>query len=94
MGQNKTTFFNIEDNCMAFDIAIALYTWLSEWHGGMRSDEYAAMSTMISVYKLGGNISLDEMSEMYYNDISQDNWQDIFQEWTDYMDNKWDLESA
>jgi hypothetical protein len=97
MGQNKNeipTFFGIECNGMAFDIAIALYTWLAENHGGKSSLEYQALSSISYDYQLRGNISLDEMSEFYYNDISQDNWQDIFEEWKHYMDNEWDKESA
>jgi len=83
----------IDDNATAFDVAIALWTWLSEWHEGMMSDKYAAMSKLTGEYKLENIPSLDEMTEFWYNQISEDNWEEVFNEFCLYMDNCWDLES-
>jgi hypothetical protein len=52
--------FNIDDNCTAFDVAIAMYIWLSEWHDGQWSDRYSAMCKMGSDYNLQVRGGLDE----------------------------------
>lgn len=89
----------IEDKGDAFDWAWAFWLWLSHNHSGMRSDEYAAMSKLDGEYCLSNvpNIDVDnndcddyEMAVMYYHELSDDNWQDKFAVFCDYMDNEWD----
>jgi cephalosporin-C deacetylase-like acetyl esterase len=86
--------FNIDDNCTAFDVAIAMYIWLSEWHDGQWSDRYSAMCKMGSDYNLQVRGGLDESSQFYYDEITEDNWSELFDEWVEYMDNKFDLEAC
>jgi len=86
--------FQIDDNCTAFDVAIAMYIWLSEWHDGQWGDRYQAMSKMSLDYNLQVRGGLDEMSQMYYDEITEENWSDLFEQWVNYMDNCWDLEAC
>ena len=89
----------INDHGEAFDWAWALYSWFNHWHGGRGCDKYAAMCKMSGEYKLTRVPAIDfdnnkhdeyEMAVMYYNEITEDNWQELFDKFCDYMDNEWD----
>ena len=86
--------FYIDNNCQAFDIAIALYEWLSHWYGGKSCPKYSAMCMITCHYRLEHRGGLDEMTQMYYDDLTEDNWQDAYNEFCEYMDNEWDKEAC
>ena len=86
--------FQIDNNAQAFDVAIALYEWLSHWYSGKFCPKYEAMCTIVCHYELNHRGGLDECSQWYYDELSEDNWQDAFDEFCDYMDTQWDLEAC
>jgi hypothetical protein len=85
-------FEELEDNTEAFDAAIALYIWLSEWHDGMWGDRYAAMCRMGSQYRLEVRGGLDDSSQIFYDELTEENWEAHFNSWCEYMDTKYDSE--
>lgn len=85
-------FDEIQEKGDAFDAAIALYIWLSEWHDGMWGVRYAALCRMQSEYKLEVRSGLDESSQFYYDDLTEDNWEENFNLWCEFMDTKWNDE--
>lgn len=91
------------DNCEAFDMAIALWYWLSHWYGGMHCPKYAAMCRITGEYGLGNVPSIDmdseeydedEMVRMCYHELNEDNWEQVLENWCDYMDNEWELDAC
>ena len=90
----------IHDNGDAFDAAIALYYWLSHWHCGQFSDEYKAMCKITGEYKLENipDIDFEDTDDdenfntrMIYEELDDSNWQEYFDSFCEYMDNKWEL---
>ena len=95
----------VSDNFEAFEMAFAMYSWLSHWYSGMGCDKYAAMSRMISEYKLSNVPSIDfdgeenwdseyELAIQYYHELTEENWEETFEAWCEYMDTQWDLEAC
>lgn len=98
------------DHHEAFEQAIALYDWCSHWYGGMGCDKYVAMSKLSGEYRLDSKCSIDYDSEavygdadfdeenesiiMIYKELTEENWQEIFDNFCDYMDNEWDDEAC
>lgn len=91
------------DNHEAFEMAIAIWYWLSHWHGGMWCEKYSAMCQLTAEYGLGNipSIDMDDeeddenyMVRSYYQDLSEDNWKQVFEDWCEYMDNEWDSEAC
>lgn len=83
-------FDKIEDKCQAFDVAIALYTWLSHWYDGMYDTKYAVMSELVGKHKLViKSDSLGENELFIYDELSEDNWQECWTMLEDYLNNKW-----
>ena len=89
----------ITDKCEAFDWAWAFSGWLSHNCGGRGCDKYAALCKLFAEYKLTNTPEIDfdnnvhddyEMAVMYYNELTELNWEDYFDEFCDYMDNYWD----
>lgn len=85
-------FDEINDKSTAFDACIGLYIWLSENYAGMGDEKYAAMSKIVGDYKLQLKHGLDEMSQMYYDELTEENWSDCFEKFCEFMDEKWDNE--
>lgn len=85
-------FDEINDKSSAFDAAIGLYVWLSENYNGMGDEKYAAMSKIVGEYKLVHKSGLDEMSEMFYNELTEENWEECFEKYCHFMENEWDNE--
>lgn len=95
----------INDNIEAFDMAFALWYWLSHWHGGMRCEKYSAMCQIMGEYGLDNIPSIDfdsddqvddeyYMTISYYNDLDEENWKETFEAWREYMDTRWDDEAC
>ena len=92
----------ISDKSEAFDAAIALYTWLSHNHEGQFSDKYAAMSKIIGEYGLKNvpDIDIDNTDEdsdyetvvMIYHELTEDNWEEYFEDFCTFMDSEYDDE--
>ena len=94
------------DHHEAFEQAVALYDWCSHWYSGMYCDKYAAMSKIISDYRLVNRSCIDydctlpydhedkdqenEGIVMIYQELTEDNWSEVFDNFCDYMDNEWD----
>lgn len=94
------------DHHEAFEQAIAIYDWLSHWYSGMGCDKYAAMSKITGEYKLQTICSIDydctlpydhedkdqenEGVVMIYQELSEENWSEVFDNFCSYMDNEWD----
>jgi len=97
--ETPKTHTNINDHFDAFMWAYAIWYWLSHHHEGQASDKYAAMS-MSTIYNMTNIPSIDfdsqehddenEMAIEYYHQINEDNWNDIYNEFCNYMDNDWD----
>jgi hypothetical protein len=85
--------WQIDNNCMAFDIAIGLYEWLAHNYAGWRCEKYGAMCHITDIYSLQSR-GLDEMAEFYYDELTEDNWKEAFDDFCKYMDNEWDLEAC
>lgn len=89
----------IQDKGDAFDMAWGLYSWLSHNHCGQGSEEYSAMCKISGEYELTNIPDIDfdnndcdehENAVYIYNDLDDSNWQETFEEFCDFMDNKWD----
>lgn len=94
------------DHHEAFEQAIALYDWLSHWYGGMSCPKYVAMSKIVGDYKLVNRSCIDYDCElpydhedkdqenegivMLYHELTEENWEECFENFCDYMDNDWD----
>jgi len=81
---------NIQENHEASDWAIAIYTWLSQNYNGQNCEKYAAMSKMSSAYGLDVREGLDDMTQVYHDEITEENWENIFSIFCKYMDEEYD----
>jgi hypothetical protein len=86
------------DNCEAFDQAIAIWYWCTHWYSKFDA-KHEAFCRIESEYKLRNIPSIDFDSEEYdedegvrfvYHELTEDNWEQVFENWCDYMDNEWD----
>lgn len=93
----------IEDKGEAFDWAWALWYWLSHNYNGMHCPKYASMCKLTSTYQLDKIPSIDfenndcdeyEMAVMYYHELDEDDWEEYFNVFCNYMDNDWEKEIA
>ncbi len=80
----------IKDNTEAFDKAIAIWYWLSHWHGGQTCDKYAAMCQLGVKHKLNVKEDLDDSTQHYYDELNEDNWESEYQELDRYLDDEWE----
>lgn len=80
---------NITDNNTAFDITIAIYYWLSHWYKGKSCDKYVAMSILVGKHKLVIREELRDMTQIYYDEIDENNWKEKFKDLCNYLDNEW-----
>lgn len=92
---------NIDNHGDAFDWAYAIWYWLSHWHEGQSSDKYAALSMSVT-YNMTNipDIDFDDIdfdneycnAIEYYHTINEDNWEEIYKQFCNYMNNEWDKE--
>jgi hypothetical protein len=87
----------IQDKCEAFDHAWAIWYWLSHWHEGQFSEKYAAMCSIpvenVPSIDFDEN-DCDEYEETVriYHELSEDNWEEYYQELMRYLDEEWEDE--
>lgn len=65
-----------------FDVAAALYVWLSENHEGQYSDEYEALSKLSEVFKPGLSVERGELGaeeQAIYDVLDSDNYQEALE---------------
>lgn len=95
----------INDHCEAFDWAFGLWYWLTH-HYSKFDAKHEAFCKITGEYNLSnipdidfdseleyGQDGYDEENEgaiMVYHEITEENWQEYFDNFCDYMDNDWD----
>lgn len=84
-----TSQIRIESKEDAFSWAVALFTWLSENNEGDKSHEYEAMTKLIVVHQLVVRGGMEEEDREKYEEITKENWKQIFERFEDYMITKW-----
>jgi hypothetical protein len=87
----------IHDKCDAFDHAWAIWYWLSHWYGGMSCPKYAAMCSIpvsnVPSIDFDGKPEYDtEMAVNIYHEITEDNWEEYYQELMRFLEEDWDDE--
>ena len=91
---------DITNKCEAFDMAIALWYWCT--HNYSKFDaKHEAFCKITEDYKLSNIPSIDfdsteeddyDMVRMMYHNITEDNWEQTYQDFCDFMDNEWENE--
>ena len=93
------------DHNEAFEQAIAIWYWCTHWYNKFDT-KHVAFCKITSDYKLSnipdidfdstaqyGDDDFDEENEgiiMLYHELTEENWEESFENFCDYMDNDWD----